>query len=168
MISSIILIVSLLLDGILTNYLSYMVSDLSIFTPLLTVTSLVIICPLFYKDTKKYYIYSFIIGFIYDLFYTNLLFFNGLIFLLLAIIISKVYKVFGTGYIKVLIGIIITIVLYESLTVCGIILFNLVPVTLDKLVYKITHSLLLNIVYGELLLVVLKLIPKKYSKVSLN
>lgn len=168
MISSIILIVSLLLDGILTNYLSYMVSDLSLFTPLLTVTSLVLICPFFYKEKKKYLIYSFVIGFAYDLFYTNLLFFNGLIFLLLGFIILKLYKIFGTGYIKALIGIVITIVLYETLTACGIVVFNLVPVTFEKLVYKITHSLLLNLIYGELVFIVLKLIPKKYLKVSLN
>ena len=34
--STIILIISLLLDGILSNYLPYLVNDLSLFTPLLT------------------------------------------------------------------------------------------------------------------------------------
>ena len=54
LVSNIIVIVSLILDGILTNFLPYMVSDLSIFTPLLTVVSLVIIYPFFKKDKKKY------------------------------------------------------------------------------------------------------------------
>ena len=81
MISIIIIIISLLLDGILSNYLPYLVNDLSLFTSLFTLVSIFIIYPFFKKKEKKYLITIFIIGIIYDLFYTNLLFFNGVLFL---------------------------------------------------------------------------------------
>lgn len=168
MISSIIMIISLILDGLLTNYLPYMISDLSIFTPLFSVTALILIYPFFYKEKRKYLIYSFIYGVIYDLFYTNLLFLNGLFFVLLAVIISNIYQLFGTGYIKILLSITLIIIIYELLYVIVIVSFNLVPITINKIIYKISHSILLNLIYGEFTYIILRLIPKKYLKINLN
>ena len=65
--------ISLILDGLFTNYMPYLVNNLSIYTTMFTVCTLFIIYPLFMKNNKKYYLYSFILGFVYDLFYTNLL-----------------------------------------------------------------------------------------------
>ena len=59
MIPIIILIISILLDGILTNFLPFLVNDLSIFTPLLTVVSIFIIYPFYRKHEKKYFIILF-------------------------------------------------------------------------------------------------------------
>ena len=83
MLPIIIMIVSFILDGLLTNYLPYLVGDLSWFTPLLTVVSLFMIYPFYRKEEKKYFIIVFILGLLYDLFYTNLLFFNGVLFILI-------------------------------------------------------------------------------------
>ena len=47
-------------------------------------------------------------------------------------------------------------------------IFNLVPITLNKLIYKITHSLLINIIYGELIYLILEILPKKYKKIKIN
>lgn len=168
LVSSIVFIISLLLDGILTNYLPYMVSDLSLFTPLLTVTSLVIIYPLLRKDKRKYLICCFGAGFIYDLFYTNLLFFNGFIFIVLGLLIIKLYKIFGTGYLKIIGHVLLIIIVYEVLNAFLIIIFNLVPMNLDKLLYKISHSIILNLIYSEIIYFILKRIPKKYLNVPLN
>ena len=82
--SIIILIISFILDGVLTNFLPYGVENISLFTPLLTIVALVVIYNFFYHEEKKYYILSFIVGILYDLFYTNLLFLDGLLFLLIA------------------------------------------------------------------------------------
>ena len=167
-ISNIILIISFIFDGILTNFLPYMVSDLSFFTPLLTVTSLVLIYPFFKKNKNRYLIHSFVVGFFYDLFYTNLLFLNGFLFLVLGLVIIKLYQVFGNGYIKILFSVFIIVVLYELLNVGIILLFNLVPLTFEKVLYKISHSILLNLIYGEVIYFILKRIPKKYLKVPIN
>jgi rod shape-determining protein MreD len=164
----IIFIISLLLDGVLTNYLPYLVNDLSLFTPLLTLTSIFIIYPFYKKREKNYFITVFIIGIIYDLFYTNMLFFNAILFLIIGIITKFIYKNFNITYIKLIIYLTIIITIYESLTCLILIIFNLVPVTLYKLFYKISHSLLLNIIYGEILLLIINLIPKKYKKININ
>lgn len=167
-ISIIILIISFCLDGILTNFLPYSVGDLSLFTPLTTIVALVIIYPFFYREDKKYYILGVITGFIYDLFYTNLWFLNGILFLLVSFLVTKLYKLVGSNFFKILFQIFIIIVIYESSYALLILIFNLTPMSLSRLFYKISHSLLFNLIYGEVLYLIIKILPKKWKKMRIN
>lgn len=167
-ISTIILLISIVLDGILSNFLPFLVNDLSLFTPMLTVIAIFMIYPFFRKKEKKYFITIFIVGMIYDLLYTNLVFFNGVLFLIIGFISLEIYKNFEISYLKLIIYLILIISAYEILTGIILLVFNMVPVTLYKVLYKITHSLILNIVYGELIYLIINLIPKKYRKISIN
>jgi len=167
-ISIIIVIISLFLDGILSNFLPYLINDLSLFTPLFTLVSIFIIYPFFKKKEKKYLITIFIIGIIYDLFYTNLLFFNGVLFFIIGLLTIYFYKIYEMNSIKLLIYIILVITIYEVLTASILLVFNIVPITFYKVIYKISHSLILNIIYGELLYLIIKIIPKKHKKISIN
>ncbi len=168
MISIIVIIVSIIFDGILTNFLPYLVNDLSIFTPLFTVVSIFIIYPFFRKDIKKYYLTAFLIGIIYDLFYTNLLFFNAILFLIIAAISRFIYKHYEINWFSIIFYIILIISTYELITAGIVFIFQLVPITFDKIIYKISHSLLINIIYAELIFLILKIVPKKYKKISIN
>lgn len=168
LVSIIILIVSLFLDGILSNYLPFLVNDLSLFTPLLTLVSIFLIYPFFKKKETLYFVIVFFLGMIYDLFYTNLLFFNAVLFLCMALITMYIYKNLEVNALKLLIYLIIIIASYESLTGLILFIYNIVPVTIPKVLYKITHSLILNIIYGELLYWIIKVLPKKYKKISIN
>ena len=105
---------------------------------------------------------------IYDLLYTNLVFFNGVLFLIIGFISLEIYKNFEISYLKLIIYLILIISAYEILTGIILLIFNMVPVTLYKVLYKITHSLILNIIYGELIYLIINLIPKKYRKISIN
>ena len=166
--SIIIMIISLLLDGLLTNYLPYLVNDLSYFTPLFTLISIFIVYPLYRKKEKEYFISIFILGFVYDLLFTNLLFFNAVLFVFIGFIIKYIIKNFELGYIKIIIYVLLIVIFYESLTALFLGVFNIVPITLDRLIYKITHSLLLNIIYSELLFIIIKLLPKRFKEISIN
>lgn len=168
MIPIIIIIISIILDGLLTNFLPYLVNDLSIFTPLFTVTILLLIYPFYRKNNKLYYITAFITGFIYDSFYTNMLFFNAIIFLLISFIAKFIYKNYEVSYLRLILYIIVMISSYEVLTGLIIFIFKLVPITLYKVFYKIEHSLIINIIYGELIYFILNIIPKKLKKISIN
>ena len=145
--SIIILLISIILDGILTNFLPYLVGDLSIFTPLFTLTVIFLIYPLFRKKEIHYFILVFITGIIYDLLYTNLLFFNACLFLIMALISSFIYKKLEVDYLKLIFYLILIIILYETCTGIILVIFNMVPVTISKIIYKITHSLIINIIY---------------------
>ena len=168
MISLIIIIVSLLFDGILSNYLPYLYTNLSIFTPLLTLISIFMIYPFFRKKEKNYFIIIFIVGIIYDLLYTNLLFFNGVLFVIIGLLIRYIYKTYEITPLRLILYLIILIISYETLTGLILLIYNVVPVTFYKVFYKIINSLLLNIIYGELIYLIIKLLPTKYKKISIN
>ena len=168
MIPIIVLILSLLLDGLLTNYLPFLINDLSLLTPLLTVSSIIIVYPFYRKKENKYYILLFIFGMLYDLFYTNLLFFNGILFVIIGFISKYIYKNYGITPLKLVLYIIIIISIYESLTGIILLLFNIVSISFNRIFYKITHSLLTNIVYMEVVYLIIKITPKKYKKISIN
>ena len=168
MLTIIILIVSVMLDGLLTNYLPFLVNDLSYFTPLLTVVSIFMLYPLNRKKEKNFYKIIFVTGIIYDLLYTNLLFLNGLLFLLITLVSKYTYKNFDVTWFKLIIYTVIIIVIYETSYASILFIFRVVPVTLNKLYYKISHTLILNIIYTEILYVIIKYLPKKYRKISIN
>lgn len=168
MIPIIIVICSILLDGISTNFLPYSPSTLSLFTPLLTVVSFILIYPFYRKKVKKYYIISITIGLIYDLLYTNLLFVNSILFFIIAYVTKIIYKNIEVNYLNIILFVIVIISLYEALNGLIIVVFNLVPITIESLIYKITHSLLLNILTTEIIYIIIKYLPKKYKKININ
>ena len=102
------------------------------------------------------------------MFYTNLLFFNSILFITIGIITKYIYKNFEINYLKLIIYIILIITIYETLTGIIILIFDLVPITLERLIYKITHSILLNVIYSEIIYLIIKKLPKKYKKISIN
>ena len=168
MIPLIIITLSLILDGILSNIFPYTVNNLSLFTPLLTLISIYLIYPFYKKKEKKYLITLFLTGIIYDLLYTNLIFYNAIIFTIIGIISKYIYKHYEINYLNIIIQIVLIVTIYELLNALIIILFNLVPMSITRLFYKITHSLLLNIIYSELLLIIINILPNKYKKVNIN
>ena len=73
------LFIELLFDQII-SYKTYII-------PLFTLVSI-----LFIKRDNKYYLYLFLLGFIYDLFFTETLFLHSIIFILLGLIGSSATK----------------------------------------------------------------------------
>lgn len=168
MLSIVIVVISLFLDGILTNYLPYLVNDLSLFTPLLTLISIFIIYPFYRKEEKKYFIILFILGIIYDLLYTNLLFFNAVLFVGIGLLTKLIYKTFEINTLKLLMYLPLIVIAYETATALILLTFNIVPITFYRVFYKISHSLILNIIYGELLFLIIKVLPKRWKKIKIN
>lgn len=167
-IAFIILVCSFFLDGILSNFLPYMVGDLSLFTPMLTIVSLVIVYPFFTKKLHYYFISCFVIGICYDFMYTNLLFYNAILFTIIGAIILLLYKYIRSNWLSIILFVVIVIVAYECMNAIIILLFQLVPMTFYRLLYKIVHSLLLNLCYAEILYFIIWLLPSKYKKIAIN
>ncbi len=168
MIAIFISIISLILDGIFSCFLFFMKDDLSLFTTLFTVVSVYMIYPLYMKKRKAYYIHIFILGILYDLFYTNLLFLDGLLFLGIGYLSEILYKNMDRNFFKNIYLIIIIITIYESMIGLILFTFQLVPIHIYQIFYKISHSIISNIIYGEVLYLILKWVPKKFKKISIN
>ena len=164
----IIVVGSIYFDGLLTNLLPYLENDLSLFTPMLTIVSLFLIYPFYRKKEKDYFIIIGVLGFIYDLLYTNLLFYDALVFLLFGYIIKKIYKNLDIRPLKISLYVTGLIILYELLLSFMILVFQLTPITISEILYKITHSILLNILYAEGIHFILKVLPKKWKRIDIN
>ena len=132
------IIISLILDGIMNNLLPFI--NLSLFTPLLTLISIIIIYPLYIKKEKEYLITIFVTGIIYDLLYTNQLFLNGVIFILIGLIIMNLYKKITINYFNILIISLIIIIIYILIESLILLIFNVVPITINKILYILAHS----------------------------
>lgn len=167
-ISYAIVVISLLLDGIISNFLPYTVGNLSLFTPLFTVMSLFLIYPFFKKDIKKYFTVLAVLGFVYDLLYTNLLFFHLILFLILGSLIMILYKYLDTNYAMLLLEGFILIIVYQALNTVLMILFQVVPVSIYDFLYLVEHTIILNILYLELGFFLTRLLFKKYQFLSIN
>ena len=152
------IIISFLLEGLISNYLSS-----SLLRGVFTLISLSLIYPYYYKDLNKYYILSFIIGFIYDITYTNTLFLNACVFLAIAFLIIKIDKIISNNLINsILIGC-ITIFLYRIIIYLIYIIIGKFNFNINILLSSITSSLILNIIYIILSYVILNLISKKLN-----
>ena len=100
--------------------------------------------------------------------YTNLLFYNPILFLIVALLITLLYKYIQPTWFTILFFVFLVIVGYECLNAFIILIFQLVPMTFGRLIYKISHSLILNLCYGEVLYLIVLLLPKRFKKISIN
>ena len=162
------MVISLIFDGIIINYLPYLVNDLSFFTPMFTLISIFIIYPLYRKKEKYYFIALFILGIVYDLMYTNMLFFNATIFIIIGLFTKIINKNLELSILKNIIYIIFIIIIYEFVTAIILYIYNIVPISIDKVLYKIIHSIILNVIYGDILFLFIKVLPKKYKEININ
>ena len=156
-----IVIISLFLDGILSNFIPYMLNDSSWLIPMFTLTSIGIVYPFFQKEPRKYYVFVFIIGFLYDLFYTNLLFTNAILFLLSAFLIAFLHRKLRVQWFSNILLIMLQLTTYQLLYAFLLFIFNVVPITWEAIGYIITHTLLINVIYGEILYFLCYFLPKK-------
>lgn len=157
----IILIVSFLLEGVISNF----VPINGFMAPLFTLVSLIVIYPLF-DDVSEYYKYVFVTGLVYDLFYTDTIIFHAIIFCFMAFIITRMNLVLSDNYINFLIIMAICILIYRTFTYSLLVLVSSVSFSFIALILSILKSLIINLIYSAILFFVLKKVRKK-SKYSL-
>ena len=149
------LIISTIIDLLLSTNITNTYQNLNYFFPLILITSL----PISYLLTKNkiiFFIAIIIIGIIYDLLYSDIPLIN-LYFLILLTLLTKIFyqnkkPTTINKTILTLIGV-ITYDLYLSLI---LILTKTQNITINDIIYKETHSLILNIIYLILSLIILK------------
>ena len=139
------LLISLLLiilDGLIIYYIPSYFNKLNYFYPMLTISSI----PFTYLSKKRNnYILPVVIGIIYDLFYSNIFLYNAIIFLIIANIDFEIIKHFKISLLLFILLAILNIVIYDTINFLLIILTSYQSVGLMDLIYKIDHSILLNI-----------------------
>lgn len=137
-----IILVSFYLEGILSNII-----NISFLIPLFTILSLIIIYPYLYNRKKNYFIICFIIGLLYDIGYTDTLFLNAIIFLLIGYIIHLINIVITNNWFNVVIISLFIITIYRIITYLVLIFINYITPNLNILINSILNSILINIIY---------------------
>lgn len=146
--------ITFLIDFLISYFIPFNFNNLNYFYPMLLI---VLIVYLYKKiDDKKYLKLVLIIGIIYDLLYSYIFILNALIFLLFAKIIKKINKYIEINNIISIILIIVFIFLYDLIIFCLVYLTKYNLVTFNDLLYKFSHSIILNISFYIILIIVLK------------
>lgn len=146
--NNIIMIISIILDGIFNYYYSN-----SIFSSLFTIVSLIYI----YNENKKYYAMAFVYGLIYDLFYTNFYILNPILFLIVSYIITLYYKKFKCNFLDTFILNILVIIIYLLLLTIIFSITSYAKITFNEFIFILSRFMIINIFYGIILyLIVIK------------
>lgn len=155
---AIIIIISFLLEGIVSNF----VPINGFLTPLFTLVALIIIYPLF-DEVSEYYKYAFVTGLAYDLFYTDTILFHAIIFCFMAFIITRLNLVLSDNYLNILVIMGICILIYRVVTYSLLVLVSTMAFDFMALIISVLKSLIINLIYSALLFFVVKKCQRKYK-----
>ena len=161
-ISIIYLVLSLILDGFMSNIFSSTLNEISLFTTIYCVISFVIIYP-YFDNNKKYYILLGIFGILFDILYTGTFIFNMVIFLIIGIIIKVLYNIFPENIFNTNVIGIICVSFYHIISYVILELVSGVSYDFMLLIYIIIHSILMTIIYSSISYFMMKFIYNKYN-----
>ena len=139
------LLISLLIiiiDGVILYFNPSYFNKINYFYPMLTIT----LIPFSYLcNRKKCIILVLIMGTIYDLLYSNIFLYNAILFIILISLNIKVINYFKESLLLFIILTIINIIIYDTISFLLVIITNYQSINIYDLIYKINHSILLNI-----------------------
>lgn len=139
-----ILLISFFLDGIV----SFVFNNNILFNPLFSLMSLIIVFKYYKKrEDLKYLITISMVGLLVDIVYTDTLFLNAGIYLVVGIVIIKYYKFFTYNLLNSIILGFIIICLYRLLSFLVLSNMGVISVDFYKLIESIYSSLFLNLIY---------------------
>lgn len=152
-----IIIFSLFLDFLLSN-INY--SLLSYFYPMITITTIVYLSNLYTnRNRSNYYLLVFLTSIIYDSIFVGNLLITVSSFMIVAILNMFLKRHLRSNLFNNILMLILSIILYELFILLLLFVVGYKSFEFGMLLYKITHSLLLNTIYIVIMFLVLK--PKK-------
>lgn len=157
-------IISFLLDSILSTYFPSTISNLSYFNTIYSIISLVIIYSYFQND-KKYIIILVILGIIFDIVYTNTFLVNVVIFFIIYLIVKNLDYIIPDNLFTINVKSLISIYIYHILTYILLLLTNYNNCNLLVLGNILIRSTVMTIIYTSISYILFKKIyNKKYDR----
>ncbi len=163
-INYLILFFAFLLEGILSIFIPFSINNLSLFTPLITIASLVILFP-YFKENNKNYLWSCVfLGFAFDILYTDTLILNAFVFFLAGLFIKWLYLFLNKNLLNSLFIVLTTITFYQFLSYLILVIVGYLSFNIFSLLYLFVHSYLFNIIYALILYLILSKVYRKKKK----
>ncbi len=159
-----IIILSFILESVVSNFISFN----SLFMPLLTLMSFIIVYPYFNKNNKKFLAACFITGMFYDLIYTDTIIIHGFLFLIIGYLIIKLNLLFPNNSLNVMIKGLICIILYRIISYFLLLITANTPFDILLLLKSIYHSLILNLIYVSLVYIIVDSLSIKLKIKKIN
>lgn len=154
-----ILLISFALEGIFSNF----ISANSILIPLFTIISFVIVYPYFKNEKNKFYIYSLVVGLLYDIVYTNCPFINTFTFLITSLMISLMYEYITVSKFNVTLINIIILLFYQTISYIVLCFFSYTTFNEITLLTTLYSSIIINVIYGFLLFILVSFLDKNHK-----
>lgn len=152
--------VSMFLDVIFNNIFIISINNISYFYPMFTITSVVYLSNFYTNPNRKnYYVLVLLIAIVYDCIVIGNLLISISLFLSIAILNIKLKNHLTNNLINNILRLILSIICYDLLFNLLFVIVGYKVFDISKIIYKITHSLIINIIYLVVMFLVLK--PKK-------
>ena len=139
-------IISFLLDGLMSNILPFNLVNPSYLKTIYSIISLVILYN-YFDNKQKYLKILIILGIFFDIVYTNTFILNIIVFLVIYIILSLVDYMIPTNIITINIKSISCIFLYHILTYIILLLANYNSYSIKLLGIILLRSIIMTIIY---------------------
>ncbi len=152
-------ILSFIFDGIF----SLLVEKNSLLISLFSLTSLVVIYPFIIKKHKLIY-FAFLLGFCYDIIYTQTPLLYTILFVILSLIILLYFRFIPYNIISSLICTTIIIFMYRIISYTCVILINDYKFSWDIVFKSFYSSIISNVVYLIIFSIILKLYYNRKGK----
>ena len=155
------LLISVFIQGTISNYLGYTYSNLSCFSTIYILIALLIINP-YFENKKKYFTLLIIFSLIIDITYTNTLFFNSFLFIICYYISKIFHNFFPYNWLTISVSNLMCIIIYHTITFFMLTILKYGVYQISNLTNILSHSILMTIIYSIIVHVVLSFINKKF------
>ena len=139
-------IISFLLDGIISNIIPFNLVDPSYFKTIYSVISLVIIYN-YFDNHQKYLTILITLGIFFDIIYTNTFILNIIVFLIIYIVLSNLDYIITTNIFTINLKSIVCISTYHITTYIILLLANYNNYSIKLLGLILIRSILMTIIY---------------------
>ncbi len=153
----IISLISLAFDILLLNVFKFGNYNISFFYPMFTITSIIYISNNYTNANRKnYYAITAIVACFYDALVLNNLLISLFLFESIAITNILLKRVLNNSLFNNILRLIISIFLYDTLFHLLLVIVKYQKLNFSSILYKSSHSLILNVLYISIMFLVLK------------
>lgn len=154
----IILIISIIIDGLISNITLYQFNCLTYFTPLCTIVSLI-----FLYDDKNFVKVFLLSSILYGALYMSNMLLSFILFIIILLVIRMVKKLVKDNLPLIILQILLVVALYDGIFYFITSIVSMNKFSFDAYIYKLSHSIILNLLYGISLFFIC---DKKSSKLN--
>ncbi len=159
-VSIITLIFSYLVQGIISNYLGYTYANLSIFSTIYVLISLLVIRP-YFENEKKYLLLLIIFGLLMDITYTSTFILNICFFITVYYFSKAFHFFFPYNFFTINISSLLSIFIYHILSFLFLLILKYDSYSIQMLLKILTHSVIMTLLYTSFLYFITTFIQKK-------